>query len=94
MSDLESCEGGDEEPLREPPDERIKDLEAENRRFSSIVRSVQQEINFLRHVAEDPGTNPDRAEGLRQWCGLIQACLDGAPPATGAGESDGGNQHG
>lgn len=74
--------------------DRIRVLEAENRRLSSIVRSIQQEVDFLRHAGDDPAADPVRAEGLRQWCGLIQACLDGAPPATGAGESDGGNHMG
>jgi hypothetical protein len=48
-----------------------------------LVHSIQQEVDFFRHVADDPAVPFDKAEGLRNWCELLQAALDGAPFAYG-----------
>lgn len=56
-------------------------LIAEVRKLRAVVRNVQHEIDFFRHVADDEAAPADKREGLKRWCELIQAALDGAPMA-------------
>lgn len=54
-------------------------LEAERDLLANKVRGVQQELDFLRHVADDEAAPADKREGIKAWCALLQAALDHGP---------------
>lgn len=64
--------------------ERITTLEQERDLLAHKVRAIQQEVDFFRHVSEDEAAPADKREGLKRWCELLQAALDGRPTAGAA----------